>query len=56
MARSSAIRRGHPLTSDEMDRIISDLFRLPTPALTPDGKTVFTILPLNDIAKLLESV
>lgn len=53
LARSSAIKRGQPLTPDEMERIISDLFRLPTPALTPYGKPVFSILPLDDISKLL---
>lgn len=53
MARSSAIKRGQTLTSAEMDKLISDLFRLPTPARTPDGKTVFTIINLEEIAKLL---
>ena len=53
MACSSAIKRGQALTSAEMDKLISDLFRLPTPARTPDGKTVFTIVNLDEIAKLL---
>lgn len=53
MARSSAIKRGQSLTPAEMDRLISDLFRLPTPALTPDGNTVFTIINMDDISKLL---
>lgn len=54
MARSSAIKRGQQLSAAEMDRLISDLFRLPTPALTPEGKTVFTIIRLDDISRLLE--
>lgn len=53
MARSSAIKRGQQLSAAEMDKLISDLFRLPTPARTPDGKTVFTIINLEDIAKML---
>lgn len=53
LARSSAIKRGQQLTAGEMDRLISDLFRLPSPALTPYGKQVFTILPLDNISKLL---
>lgn len=53
LARSSAIKRGQPLTAGEMDRLISDLFRLPSPSLTPYGKPVFTILPLENISKLL---
>lgn len=40
MARSSAIKRGQVLSATEMDKLISDLFRLSTPARTPDGKTV----------------
>lgn len=54
MARSSAIRRGQPLSAAEMDKLISDLFRLPAPARTPEGKAVFTIINLDDIAKLLD--
>ena len=53
MAGSSAIRRGQTLSATEMDKLISDLFRLPTPARTPDGKTIFTIVNLDDIAKML---
>lgn len=53
MARSSAIKRGQPLTTAEMDKLISDLFRLPTPARTPEGKSVFTIINLDDISGLL---
>lgn len=53
MARSSAIRRGQPLSATEMDKLISDLFRLPSPGRTPEGKTIFTVVNLDDIAKLL---
>ncbi len=53
MARSSAIKRGQVLSATEMDKLISDLFRLSTPARTPDGKTVFTIVNIEDISKML---
>ncbi len=53
MASSSAIKRGQPLTTAEMDKLISDLFRLPTPTRTPEGKSVFTIINLDDISGLL---
>lgn len=53
MARSSAIKRGQALSEAEMDRLLSDLFRLPTPARTPEGKLVFTIINLDDISGLL---
>lgn len=53
MARSSAIKRGQALSAAEMDKLISDLFRLTSPGLTPEGNTVFTIIKLDDISKLL---
>lgn len=53
MARGAAIKRGQPLTSDEMDMILSDLFKLSSPARTPDGHTVFTIMTIDEIAKML---
>ena len=53
MARSSAIKRWQVLSATEMDKLISDLFRLSTPARTPDGKTVFTIVNIEDISKML---
>ncbi len=53
MARSSAIKRGQTLTPAEMDKLISDLFRLPTPSLTPEGQKVFTIINIDDISGIL---
>ncbi|MDE6557007.1 MAG: DNA mismatch repair endonuclease MutL, partial [Duncaniella sp.] len=54
MARSRAIRRNVMLSADEMDRIISDLLRLQSPGLTPEGKTVFTIIPTDTLTGLLK--
>ncbi len=53
MAKSSAIKRGQTLTPAEMDKLISDLFRLPTPSLTPEGQKVFTIINIDDISGIL---
>ncbi len=53
LAKGSAISRGRTMTIAEMDRLVSDLFRLHSPALTPEGKTVFTILPLDHLAHML---
>lgn len=53
MARSCAIRRGVKLTSREMEDLITRLFMLPDPSLTPNGNTIFTILKDSDLAKLL---
>lgn len=52
MARSGAIRRGQPLTADEIDRLLSDLFRSKSPAVTPDGKNVFAIIPNDYLSRL----
>lgn len=49
MARSAAIKRGTPLSASEMDVIVADLFRLPTPNFTPDGHTVFRLISVNDL-------
>lgn len=53
MARSAAIRRGQRLSVTEMESIISSLFALPDPSLTPGGNPVFTILDDTRIARLL---
>ncbi len=52
MARSGAIRRGQSLTADEIDRLLSDLFRSKSPAVTPDGKNVFAIIPNDYLSRL----
>ena len=53
MARAGAIKRGTPLTEPEMDRLVAELLRSPSPAVTPDGKTVFAIIPNDYFARLL---
>ncbi|MDE6297267.1 MAG: DNA mismatch repair endonuclease MutL, partial [Muribaculaceae bacterium] len=53
MARSSAIRRGTRLTAMEMEGLIGELFALPHPGLTPDGKRVFCLLGETQINKML---
>lgn len=52
MARSSAIKPGQSLTSAEIEQLIGDLFKLPTPNHTPDGKTIIASIPITDITKL----
>lgn len=53
MARSGAIRRGRILSTAEMDRLIADLFRCPSPAMTPDGKNIFAIIPGDYFNRIL---
>lgn len=52
MANAAAIKSGQSLTQQEMETIISDLFKLPTPNYTPDGKTVVSIISIDDIVSL----
>lgn len=52
-ARARAIKGGTTLSQSEMERIVSDLFSLPEPALTPDGHSVFTKVSLDFIASSL---
>ncbi len=49
MARTSAIEARQPLSEDEMERILSDLFRLSAPGYTPDGLVVMYTLPISSI-------
>lgn len=52
MARAAAIKPGQPLSDEEMERLMADLFALSTPNYTPDGKTIIASLPLSEITKL----
>lgn len=54
MARAAAIKPGQPLTVSEMEHLTSDLFKLSTPNYTPDGKTVISIIPIDDISSLFQ--
>lgn len=52
MAEAAAVRPGQPLAPAEIDRITSDLFKLKSPAYTPDGRRTFLVLTLEEIAKM----
>ncbi len=49
MARSSAVKGGRKLSTEEMEHLIGELFSLEEPAYTPTGNPVYKIL---DIANL----
>ncbi len=51
LAGSSAINYGKPLTREEMQDIIDNLFACEIPNYSPDGKTVLVILSNDDIDK-----
>ena len=52
VARSAAIPVGRALMQEEMDILMADLLRLPEPNYTPDGKTIITVLPMEQINKM----
>ena len=52
VARSAAIPTGRTLRQEEMDVLVADLLRLPEPNYTPDGKTIITVIPMDQITKL----
>ena len=52
VARSAAIPAGRTLSQEEMDFLVADLLRLPEPNYTPDGKTIITVIPMEQITKL----
>lgn len=52
MARAAAVKYGQTLATEEMDRLISDLFMLPAPNFTPDGKLIVSMIPIEDISKM----
>ena len=52
MARSAAIRRGQRLSVAEMEHIVSELFSLSSPALTPEGNPIYKVLDESQIEHL----
>ena len=52
VARSAAIPVGRTLQQEEMEVLVADLLRLPEPNYTPDGKTIITVIPMEQISKL----
>ncbi len=51
-ARSAAIKRGVRLGTIEMEHIVSELFSLPAPGLTPDGNPTYRLLDESAVAKM----
>ena len=52
VARSAAIPVGRTLQQEEMEVLVADLLRLPEPNYTPDGKTIITVIPMEQITKM----
>jgi DNA mismatch repair protein MutL len=53
LARKAAISYGEVLSNDEMDTLVNHLFACSDVNHTPDGKTILSILPQEDIERLM---
>ncbi|MBR4161324.1 MAG: DNA mismatch repair endonuclease MutL [Bacteroidaceae bacterium] len=52
LAKAAAIVVGQALTDAEMNTLLSDLFKSSNPNISPNGKTIITILKQNSIEKM----
>ncbi|MDE5687938.1 MAG: DNA mismatch repair endonuclease MutL [Paramuribaculum sp.] len=52
MARAQAVKYGQSLAPEEMESLISDLFKLPTPNYTPDGQLVVSLVSTEELARM----
>ena len=53
LARKAAISYGEVLSNEEMDTLVNHLFACGDVNHTPDGKTILSILPQQDIERLM---
>lgn len=51
LAKAAAIRPGKVLSAEEMDNLIATLFSCPDSNLTPDGKTIISLLTDDELEK-----
>jgi DNA mismatch repair protein MutL len=52
LSRASAMNYAEELQPGQMDQMVDQLFACTSPNYTPDGKTVVTIIPLEEVEKL----
>ena len=52
VAQSAAIHVGRTLLQEEMEKLVADLLKLSEPNYTPDGKTIITVIPMEQINKM----
>lgn len=55
MAKNASIKYGKALHPEEMIALVNDLFSTSIPELSPDGKTVLTILSFEEVLKYFSS-
>lgn len=54
LAKAASIVYGQVLSNEEMVKLVDSLFACPMPNYTPDGKTVLTVIPENEIERLFK--
>ena len=52
VSESGAIPAGRRLSQDEMNKLVSDLLRTSNPNYTPDGNTIISVIPTEQIYRL----
>lgn len=52
LAAASAVKAGAPLSTEEREHLIEELFSLPAPNYTPEGELIVSIIPLDRIIAL----
>lgn len=53
MARNAAVPCGQVLSNEEMETMVSDLMRCDNTNYTPNGKSIYAIIPHNNILQML---
>ena len=53
IARGEAITRGRRLSDEEMENLVAELFALPNPSYTPNGRKIYTVLDEMTVERLL---
>ncbi len=54
MAKAVAVKPSQPLTQEEMEHILSDLLRLPSPTYTPEGQKIISTITADELARLFQ--
>jgi DNA mismatch repair protein MutL len=52
MAANMAMKTPKPLSMEEMENLVSQLFSSSMPGTSPDGKSIITVMGEEDINKL----
>ena len=54
MAKAVAVKPSQYLTQEEMEHILSDLLRLPSPTYTPEGQKIISTITAEELGRLFQ--